>query len=140
MFNQPYGYNPNQPYGFNPYMQQNMQQSSQQPTQQSTMPTNTNKIFVSSINDVKNRQLPFNSDFIFLDNDKPILYQKIVSSTGQYEVKTFDITPHNDLQDTKEVSSVDLSNYISKSEFEALNQKLQDLENQLKEIRGNNGN
>lgn len=143
MFNnyQPFGFNNmpnmNQPFGFNPYMQPNtnIQQSQmQQQPQQPTMATNTNKIFVSSIEDVKNRQLPFNSDFIFLDNDKPILYQKTIDSKGQFEVKAFDITPHNDLQDTKEVSSINLSDYVLKTDLKALQEEIKGLKEKVTRI------
>ena len=46
-------------------------QPQQQPPQM-----NTNKIYVTGIEDARARQLPPNSDFIFLDNDKPLLYRK----------------------------------------------------------------
>ena len=130
MFNnyQPYGFNPmqniNQPYAnqFNPYMQQAQQNQPQ-------TNTSTNKIFVASIDDVKNRQLPFNSDFIFLDNEKPILYQKTVDSKGQFEIKEFSITP----LEIKE----NPDKYVLKSDFERLESELKELQNKIGET--NNG-
>lgn len=88
MFSNFYGAN-QYGYGFNNYIPQ-----PQQPTPQQTQygGTNTNKIFVSGLEEVKNKQLPPNSDFIFLDNYKPLLYQKIVDGKGQFEIKQFDIT------------------------------------------------
>ena len=44
-------------------------QPQQQPAQM-----NTNKIYVTGIDDAKTRQLPANSDYIFLDNDKTCGY------------------------------------------------------------------
>lgn len=116
-----------QPYGnqFNPYMQQQNQSNQTQPA----MATNTNKIFVASIEDVRNRALPFNSDFIFLDNEKPILYQKTVDSKGQFEVKEFSISPLEVKDNTEK--------YVLKSDFERLESQLKDLQNKLGE--GNNG-
>lgn len=121
--------NPNIPFNnsFNPYTQnyQNQQANNQQPL------TNTNKIFVASVDDVKNRPLPFNSDFMFLDNDKPILYQKIVDSKGQFEIKTFDITPHIDEQKTKDESVINPANYVLKSDFEALQGEIRSLKDKF---------
>lgn len=121
---QQFGY-PFNPY-FNYYNQSNFQPQNQQP-----VATNTNKIFVSSIDDVKKKDLPFNSDYLFLDNEKPLLYQKIVDSKGQFEVKTFDIVPHNDTEQQKDSGSIDLSAYVLKSDFEALESKIKGIEEQL---------
>lgn len=140
MFNnyQPYGFNNmpniNQPFGFNPYIQPNtsMQQSQmQQQPQQPTMATNTNKIFVSSIEDVKNRQLPFNSDFIFLDNDKPYLYQKTVDGKGQFEVKAFEIHEIKAQDSQKQPDTINLSNYVTLTEFKALKGQIDELKNKI---------
>lgn len=139
----PYNFNNPYAYSFTPYYNQfaqhqvqpqaqSQQQSSAQ--QQSAMTTNTNKIFVAGLDDVKNRNLPFNSDVIFLDNDKPILYQKTVDSKGQFEVKAFDITPHNNIEDTKETGKVDLSNYVPRSDFEALQGRIKGLEDKLSKL------
>lgn len=144
MYNSYNPYNFSNPYGYTytPYYNQFTQpqpqpQMQQQNTQQQAQPTtntNTNKIFVSGIDDVKNKSLPFNSDVIFLDNDKPILYQKTVDSKGQFEVKAFDITPHNNIEDTKETGKVDLSNYVPRSDFEALQGRIKGLEDKLSKL------
>ena len=108
-----YGYNYGQPY--------NYQMPSYTPTQAQT---NTNKIYVSGIDDAKKRPLPSNSDFILLDNDKPILYQKLVDGTGQFEIKVFDIVPH--VEQTE-----DMPGYVLKDEFETLKNKLTEIETKL---------
>ena len=82
------------PYGYNPTPTYNAPM--QAPPQQAPA-TNTNKIFVNDIEDVRRRIVPPNSDFMFLDNDKPMLYQKIVDAKGQFEIKVFDIVPHKDV-------------------------------------------
>lgn len=85
-------------------------------TQQFQMPMqNTNKIFVSGIDEVKMRMLSPNSDFIFLDNEKSILYQKTVDSSGHFEVKAFDIVEHK--ESTGHMESLE---YVSKKDFEDL--------------------
>ena len=137
-------YNPYQPYNYgstyipnfnfqNPYQQFNpnlTQQQTQQQNQQSSA-TNTNKIFVSSIDDVKSKSLPANSDFIFLDNDKPILYQKTVDSKGQFEVKAFEIHEIKPQEKKKEDNSINLSNYVTLTEFEALKGQIDELKNKI---------
>lgn len=133
-YNNPYGMNSmptaTQPYGYPmPTYAGNQYQN-----QQSQSSITTNKIFVSGIDEVKNRQLPFNSDMLFVDNDKPLLYQKIVDSKGQFEIKTFDITPHDSQKDEKQNYAVDLSNYVEKSKFEALEGEIRALKDKINKI------
>ena len=76
------------PNGFNaqpnfaPQYPQNAPQQNAQPAPQ----MNTNKIYVTGIEDARNRTLAPNSDYIFLDNDKPLLYRKTVDATGKMEI------------------------------------------------------
>lgn len=137
-------YNPYQPFNYggtyipnynylNPYQQFNpnlTQQQTQQQNQQSSA-TNTNKIFVSSIDDVKSKSLPANSDFIFLDNDKPLLYQKTVDSKGQFEVKTFEINEIKAQDNQKQPDTINLSNYVTLTEFETLKEQIDELKNKI---------
>ena len=141
-------YNPYQPYNYggtyipnynfqSPYQQFNpnlTQQQAQTQNQQSSSATNTNKIFVAGIDDVKSKSLPVNSDFIFLDNDKPILYQKTVDSKGQFEVKAFEIREAKPEDEQKEETSINLSNYVTLTEFEALKEQLDDLKNEITKV------
>ena len=136
-------YNPYQPYNYggtyipnynyqNPYQQFNpnlAQQQTQQQNQQSSA-TNTNKIFVSSLDDVKSKSLPANSDFIFLDNDKPILYQKTVDSKGQFEVKAFEINEIKAQDSQKQPDTINPS-YVTLTEFEALKRQIDELKNKI---------
>lgn len=141
-------YNPYQPYNYggtyipnynfqSPYQQFNpnlTQQQAQTQNQQSSSATNTNKIFVAGIDDVKSKSLPVNSDFIFLDNDKPLLYQKTIDSKGQFEVKTFEIREVKPEDEQKEEASINLSNYVTLTEFEALKGQLDDLKNEITKV------
>lgn len=72
---------------------QPQQMPQQQAQGQATAPVNTNMIFVSGPEEVKARPLPFNSEVIFLDNEKSRLYKKTVAANGQFEVAAFDIVP-----------------------------------------------
>ena len=137
-------YNPYQPFNYggtyipnynyqNPYQQfnQNLTQQQTQPQNQQPSATNTNKIFVSSLDDVKSKSLPANSDFIFLDNDKPILYQKTVDSKGQFEVKAFEINEIKAQDNQKQPDTINLSNYVTLTEFEALKGQIDELKNKI---------
>lgn len=96
-------------------------------TQQYSAVTNTNKIYVNGIEDAKNRPLPQNSDYIFLDNDKAIIYQKIVDANGKFEMKVFDIVPHKD-----EVAKP--TEYVTRADFNALQCEFCELKNKLSSL------
>lgn len=91
----------------------------------------TNKIYVSGIDDVRRMNLAAGSDFIFLDNDKPLLYQKIVSPNGQFEVKTFTISPYEQKETPKEQTPIDLSGYVKITELEQIRAELNELKNKI---------
>ena len=118
--NQPYSYGiPNQGAATYPQMQQQQQNPNNAQSQ------NTNVIYVNGIDDVKNRQLPFNSNFAFFDNDNPVLYRKTVDSTGKMTVEAFDIIPHE--EEPKTEPKIDMSQYVLKSDFEALKREIERL-------------
>lgn len=82
-----------QPYGY-PIMQPQIPTNPQNVS--SNMPPQTNIIYVNGIEDVKNRPLPPNSNYSFMDNDNPILYRKTVDAQGKMTVEVFDIVPHKE--------------------------------------------
>ena len=86
------------------------------PQTQSAQQMNTNKIYVTGIEDAKTRQLPANSDYIFLDNDKPLLYRKTVDATGKMEIKAFKISEDTETE-AEAAPAVDMSQYVSVKDF-----------------------
>lgn len=112
-----------QPYGYPMYTSPYMQQA--QPT------INTNKTYVSGIEDVKLYRLPPNSEYIFLDNEKSLLYQKKVDANGQFEVKAYEITAYNVENQTKEQQSIDLSNFVPRNEFDTLQGEIKALNERI---------
>lgn len=128
-YSNPYNNN-NNTYGYNtaPYT------NYIPPAQINPATTNTNKIFVSGIEDARGRYLPPNSDMMFLDNDKPIIYQKIVDSKGQFEVKAYDIVPHTAEQ--PKTTMPDLSQYVLKSDFDKLLSEIDKFKAQLEMLGG----
>lgn len=127
----PYGYgtmNNMQGYGYplNPYYnslsninhnQTTQQQEQTSQTNTNTPKVNTNKIFVNGIEDVKNRILPPYSEVIFLDNDKPLLYEKKVDGAGKMEIRTLSLLDY--VEDTKAKELNNLSDFVKKDDFEA---------------------
>lgn len=106
------------------------QQSSPQPSVQPQQSINTNKIYVNGVEDVRCRQLPAGSDFIFLDNDKPLIYRKTTDSTGKMDVQVFKITPYQ--EEEKPQPSIDVSNFVSVEDFHKLEEQFNELRESLK--------
>lgn len=133
MFNYQYGYMPNQ----NPNYNWNTNQYSnnyQQPAQ-----TSTNKIYVNGIDDARNRVFPANSDYMMLDNDKPLLYQKVVDNKGQFEVKAFKITPYSPDSEPKHDNSIDLSSYAKIDDLKPLESEIKALRESFDNLKNNGG-
>lgn len=127
-YTNPYGYG-SAPFGYNPNATYPNYMAPTQNTPVSS--TNTNKIFVNGIEDVRNRPLSANSDYMFLDNDKPLLYQKVVDNKGQFEVKVFDITPHKEDAPVK-------TEYVLKTDFDKLYAEFIQVKTQLSKLGGSN--
>ena len=121
-YSTPYnGYNNNQGNytGQAPFAPQNGNYAPPAQSQQQPAQMNTNKIYVTGIEDAKARQLPPNSDSIFLDNDKPLLYRKTVDATGKMEIKAFKISEYTETE-AAPAHAVDLSQFVSMEEFKGV--------------------
>lgn len=121
-----YGYSPNSFYGGYPYPAQPQPQVQPQPQNSSVV--NTNKLYATGIEDVRCRPIPVNSDYIFLDNDKPLIYRKTTDGTGKMDIQVFKITPYQE----EEIPAVDMSQYVLKTDFEALREEITSLKKSLK--------
>ena len=123
-YSTPYsGYNNNQGNytGQAPFAPQGANYAPQMQSQQQPAQMNTNKIYVTGIEDEKARQLPPNSDFIFLDNDKPLLYRKTVDATGKMEIKAFKISEYTEPEAAPaSAPTVDMSQFVSVEEFKTV--------------------
>ena len=118
-----YNYQPSQ-YGYNGYTSPSYQQ---QVTQQTGV--NTNKLYANGIEDVRFRQLPANSDYIFLDNDKPLVYRKTTDATGKTDIQVFKIVPY--VEEEKAQPEIDPSKFVPIDRFEALEKQFNELKNSL---------
>ena len=114
----PYSNTPNQFYG----------------AQQQFQPTNTNKMFVGGIAEIKAKILPPNSDWVFLDRDKSVIYNTTVNANGQISITAYDITEKRDQEQEKAQQSIDLSAYVKKGEIEALQGEIQALKDVVAKI------
>ena len=134
-----YGYTPS-PYYANPYQQAQQAQQTQPQSQQQTQNTvhqpltNTNEIFVSGIDDVKVRPTPINSSYMFLDNDKALLYEKIVDGKGKYEIKTYEIKELNAQESLKNASSINSSDFAKTTDVDALRAEIQGLKDKIAKL------
>ena len=119
-----------QPYGIpmNAFNNYNSQQY-----QQPQNPVNTNKVYVSGLEDAKNRYLAPNSDYIFLDNDKPLLYRKVVDATGKMEVQTFQIIQVEE-KPVEHTQNVDLSKFVSMEAFNSLKKEFEEFKHQVNDL------
>lgn len=125
-----YGYAP-PPY-YNTY--QNTPQQMQQPQAQSQPVMNTNEIFVNGIEDVRNRPLPANSNYIFLDNDKALLYEKIVDGRGQFEVKTYEIREQTAQNSTKGAETTNSSDFVTTGDLDGIRAEIRDLKEKFEKF------
>ena len=114
-------------YGYGAYGAGSYQ--AQQPVAQQQS-INTNKIYVNGIEDVRFRQLPAGSDYIFLDNDKPLVYRKTTDAAGKMEIQIFKIVPYQ--EEEKNDPKIDLTNYVSIAEFDELKQQFEELKSMIK--------
>lgn len=106
-----------------------------QPSQQ-TMPqfpmANTNIIYVNGIEDAKNRQQPINSVFLYRDNDKQVIYERTVDGKGQFDIKAYSLTDIDTEKKAEEEKVNNLSDYVLKTDFEALQGQIKGIETKLK--------
>lgn len=126
------GYNSSFPY-YSQYTQTTQVTQPQQAPQVNGA-THTNQIFVNGIEDVRNRQVPPNGSFVFTDNDKPILYEKIVDGKGQFEIKTYEIREITGQESTKHQDLEKFSDFVKKTDFEAFKAEFKKLENKITKI------
>ena len=128
MNNYPYMPNGTQPMG---YPMSNFGMNTMPNYLQTQQPVNTNEIYVNGIEDVRNRMLAPNSEIIFLDNDKPILYQKKTDANGKFEIQAFSISPYNTQEPEKKEEPIDLSGYVKTTDLDGIIKRITTLENRF---------
>lgn len=92
------------------------------------MQPRTNKIFVTSLEDALNRPAELNSETVYLDQDKPFLYQVTTDMQGRKTYKTFELTEYSGVV-APQNGSVD---YVTRDEYNRLVDEIK----ALKETKG----
>ena len=92
--------------------------------------SNSNKIFVTSIEDALSRYAEPNSEMIYLNQDKPLLYEIKTDSQGRKMVNAYNITPSVEKSGAG-AENADMSNYVTKTELEALRGQIKALEDKI---------
>jgi hypothetical protein len=129
MYNYGYPYYQTPPYYNSGYSNGNYAQPSSQPTVNQPS-VNTNKLYAAGIEDVRCRPLPANSDYIFLDNDKPLIYRKTTDATGKMDIQVFKIMPYE--EELKTEATVDMSMYVLRKDFDELKAEIASLKDSMK--------
>lgn len=137
----PYG-QPN--YGNYGYQQPNYQPQMPQPvqTQQQVQQINTNapktnKIFVTSLEEAMNRSVEPNSVIIYLHQDLPLLFEISTDFFGKKTYKTYDISKsvQNPSKSAQGQALPDLSAYVTKDEYKAIEGRLERIETILNGVK-----
>lgn len=114
----PYGYNNYNGYNFNQYPQQ---------------PQTNQYAFVNGIEGAKSYQVQPNQTVLLMDSDASICYMKQANSIGQSTLRYFKLVETSE-QELKGVTHQ--TEYVLKSDFDALNSKVNELINSLTKKEG----
>lgn len=113
----------------------------QQPQPQTQALPKTNKIFVTSLEEAMNRSVEPNTVIVYLHQDLPLLFEITTDFFGKKTYKTFDITESTQKtpKTAQNGAAVDLSSYVTRKEFDAIQAQLDGLKSVLEkyEIKEN---
>ena len=120
-----------------PNMQQPMQQMAQQNVQQqaqpvqSNIPPKTNKVFVMNKEAAGNAMAEFHSDYVYFDQDEPLLYNVVTDMQGKKTITTYKIEPYEAVN-APATPEIDTSMFVTQEQFNALQEQLDALKNASK--------
>lgn len=131
MYGYPYGA-PYQPYSYGGYQGNAPQQGMNQMQGQPQQPQMNQYAFVNGIEGAKSFQLQPNQSILLMDSDSPVCYMKSANNVGQSTLRYFKLkeVSENDLRGVPQ-QSVNSSEYVLKSDFDVLNNKVNTLLDQL---------
>lgn len=120
-----YNYGNGQNNGYNPQQAQGYYNSQpQSPSAIPIIPPKTNKILVTSLIDALNRTPEPNTEFLYIDQDNPFIYQVTIDMQGRKSYKTFEITEVTEQSAQKLSPELDMSVYATKEDLKALEDRL----------------
>ena len=128
-------------------MPQAMPQAAPQPTvqpqaamqpQQPQMGMNTNKIYANSAEDAEKMLFPYNSDYLILDNKRPILYRRTTDATGKPNVEEYDISLRRQeaVAPVPAPTPIDTTMFAKSEEVAPLRAEIDSLRKEVEQLRG----
>lgn len=118
------------------YMPPSFTAQPQQPQQPPMPQTNVSWIYVNGVQGARDHIVQPGQTAWMMDNNDPIIHVKAVDNMGSATLKSFLLTEIDAAQQTKTQQPVDMSQYVTKADLQAVAEKLAKLE---EEIGGLNG-
>lgn len=104
------------------------------PQQFTQAQNNTNLIFVSGIEDVKQRYQMPNTTMEYADSNNPIRYRKTTNNIGESEIKIYELKEKICQNDTKQVNLKNLSEDMITAKFDTIETEIKALQDKLDKI------
>ena len=125
------GFSPVPQYGgYQPQMQVPQMNYAPQAQPQPPQPPKTNKSFVTSLEAAKSLPADYNSYMIYLDQDKPLLYEIYTDTQGIKTATIYKISPQTASDEQNGMSS----SYATKEELEGVQGQIRALTERIEKI------
>ena len=136
--------NPYFPTNYNPYTMQYPQVMGQNMQMQQTQPQSSSFIHVQSETQAREWAVAPNTSITFIDDTKPYCYTKSMGASlleppvfKRFKLVEEDISDNTTNQSTTTTQQIDLSEYLTKAEFEEYRSVIEDMQKIVKELNGN---
>ena len=136
--------NPYFPTNYNPYPVQYPQVMGQNMQMQQTQPQSSSFIHVQSETQAREWAVAPNTSITFIDDTKPYCYTKSMGASlleppvfKRFKLVEEDISDNTTNQSTTTTQQIDLSEYLTKAEFEEYKSVIEDMQKIVKELNGN---
>ena len=136
--------NPYFPTNYNPYPVQYPQVMGQNMQMQQTQPQSSSFIHVQSETQAREWAVAPNTSITFIDDTKPYCYTKSMGASlleppvfKRFKLVEEDISENTTNQSTTTTQQIDLSEYLTKAEFEEYRSVIEDMQKIVKELNGN---
>ncbi len=136
--------NPYFPTNYNPYPVQYPQVMGQNMQMQQTQPQSSSFIHVQSETQAREWAVAPNTSITFIDDTKPYCYTKSMGASlleppvfKRFKLVEEDISDNTTNQSTTTTQQIDLSEYLTKAEFEEYRSVIEDMQKIVKELNGN---
>ena len=136
--------NPYFPTNYSPYPVQYPQVMGQNMQMQQTQPQSSSFIHVQSETQAREWAVAPNTSITFIDDTKPYCYTKSMGASlleppvfKRFKLVEEDISDNTTNQSTTTTQQIDLSEYLTKAEFEEYRSVIEDMQKIVKELNGN---